>query len=98
MEEGALVASIFGALELGFVLSKSVMFPEKAQNIIGNLSTVAIFLLLFIMGITIGADPEVMADLGSLGLKAFLIAAAAVTGSILAVWAGTALVRRVARD
>lgn len=92
------MASIFGALALGFVLSKIIKFPEKAQHFVGKLSTAAIFILLFIMGITIGANPEVTADLGSLGLKAFIIAAAAVIGSVLAVWASTALARRAARD
>lgn len=77
---------ILAALALGFILSRIITLPEKAQNFIGKLTGFAILLLLFTMGITIGANPEVMANLASLGLSAFLIAGAAITASVLAVW------------
>ncbi|NMB00808.1 MAG: lysine exporter LysO family protein [Firmicutes bacterium] len=78
--------TIFAALILGFLLSKLVAFPQRTQALIGKLSSFAILLLLFTMGLTIGADSEVMSNLPRLGLKALLIAAVTVVGSTLAVW------------
>ena len=46
----------------------------------------AIFLLLFLLGITIGANEDVMNNLDSIGLEALLITLAAIAGSVLCAW------------
>lgn len=86
--------SIFVALALGFVFSKLIPWPGKAQESIGKLSTLAIILLLFFMGVTIGANKNVMTNLPSLGLQALLMASATVVGSTVAVWIVVRLFKR----
>ena len=46
----------------------------------------AIFLLLFLLGITVGANGDVMNNLDSIGLEALLITLAAIAGSVLSAW------------
>ena len=46
----------------------------------------AIFLLLFLLGITVGANGDVMNNLDSIGLEALLITLAAIAGSVLCAW------------
>ena len=46
----------------------------------------AIFLLLFLLGITVGANEDVMNNLDSIGLEALLITLAAIAGSVLCAW------------
>lgn len=87
------MTSIFAALILGFVLSKLVPFSPRIQKFIDKLGTVAIMILLFTMGIAIGANPQMMANLPSLGLKAILFAVVTVIGSTVAVW----MVNRLAK-
>ena len=86
--------SIFAGLITGFIVSKFVPLPHGTQEIIGKLSNLAIILLLFTMGITIGANPDVMLSLPSLGLSAFMMASATVLGSTMAVWIVKRLVKR----
>lgn len=51
-----------------------------------KLTTWAIYALLFLMGIGIGANKVIMGSLHTLGLKALLISVGGVVGSILLGW------------
>ncbi|MBI3003061.1 MAG: hypothetical protein HYY54_05495, partial [candidate division NC10 bacterium] len=42
--------------------------------------------LLFSMGVRIGGNPQLLSSLPALGLKAAVLAAGAVLGSVLAAW------------
>ncbi len=53
---------------------------------VGKTAEWTIYLLLFVFGITIGGDSEIVANFASLGLKALVVAAAGVTGSVLLAW------------
>lgn len=44
----------------------------------------AIYLLLFLMGLSIGRDPLIMASLPSLGMTALAISLSAISGSLIA--------------
>ena len=46
----------------------------------------SIFLLLFFLGLSIGADKLIMANLATLGLNALIITLGGVAGSILMAW------------
>lgn len=45
-----------------------------------------IYLLLFVFGITIGGNSDIVAHFASLGMMAFVVAAAGVAGSVLFAW------------
>ena len=61
-------------------------FKERNLKFVQKLINYAIFLLLFLLGITVGANGDVMNNLYSIGLDALLITRAAVTGSVLCAW------------
>ena len=61
-------------------------FKERNLNFVQKLINYAIFLLLFLLGITVGANEDVMNNLDSIGLEALLITLAAIAGSVLCAW------------
>ncbi len=50
---------------------------------VSSLLNLTIYLLLFLMGVSIGTNPRIINNLGDLSLKALLIAIAAIAGSVL---------------
>ena len=65
---------------LGYAFKeRNLKFEQKPINY-------AIFLLLFLLGITVGANGDVMNNLDSIGLEALLITLAAIAGSVLCAW------------
>ena len=58
-------------------------FKERNLKFVQKLINYAIFLLLFLLGITVGANEDVMNNLDSIGLEALLITLA---GSVLCAW------------
>ncbi len=76
LEVGIIVAGI----PFGWALKKN----EKIKQVVGNLSTYTVYALLFFLGIQIGANEEVMASLGELGLKSLIFGLSISLGSILA--------------
>ena len=55
------------------------------MNICRLLLSAALMILIVSLGVKLGADEEVIASLGQIGLSAFLITVAAMAGSVLAV-------------
>ncbi|MFA7116273.1 MAG: lysine exporter LysO family protein [Bacteroidales bacterium] len=71
---------IFGLIILGLFLG---IFLRKVNSIyLNRIITGIIWLLLFIMGIEVGSNPDVVNNLGKLGIDALLISLAASLGSI----------------
>lgn len=66
---------------LGFLLRK-----QKLSGI-HKVITVLIWLLLFLLGIDVGGNQEIINGLHTIGLEAIVITLAAVLGSITAAWA-----------
>jgi len=65
---------------LGFLLRK-----QKLSGI-HKVITVLIWLLLFLLGIDVGGNQEIINGLHIIGLKAIIITLAAVLGSVTAAW------------
>ena len=53
---------------------------------VGRLIMVAIFLLLFLLGVSVGTNRQIMENLSTLGLEALLIGGAATLGSVCCSW------------
>lgn len=85
---------LLGALALGFMLAR-VRVAKGLQGIMPKVGSLALIVLLFSMGITLGANPELIASLPSLGLKAFLLSIGAILGSVLLVVLSLNVRRRV---
>jgi len=70
---------MLGGMLLGFLLKTKQRIVTANEKLI----TYAIYLLLFLMGVSIGSNELIMNSLSSLGTLALLLSASAVAGSIL---------------
>ena len=77
----SIIATMVTGITLGYLFRhlEILQNPEKTISL-------TIFLLLFIMGITIGSNDELIQNLGNFGWQAAIIAFAATCGSVLASW------------
>lgn len=76
-----IIGIMFGGIGIGYLLRK-IAFLQKLNTSI----SITIYLLLFLLGISVGNNDTIMNNLGTLGLEAFLIALAATLGSVIAAW------------
>ena len=79
------VALYFGFLLVGvFVGSKIVPIGKEIKHT-NILFPALVFTVIFLMGVTIGADEQVISSIGEIGASSLLITIAAMTGSVVAV-------------
>lgn len=64
---------------LGFLLRAKQRFVSGNEKLI----TYAIYLLLFMMGVSIGSNEQIMNSLSTLGIVALIVSIGAIIGSIL---------------
>lgn len=69
-------------LVVGFTLGRFDLLPFNLEQITDPLVFGGLFLLIFSMGLQVGANPEVISKLDQLGLKAIMLAAGAIAGSL----------------
>lgn len=77
---------IFVALMLGVFVGAVFKFSDKQVEAVSKLQTVGVVVLLFIMGISVGINPEIISKLSEIGFKALAYAVGTTTLSILAVY------------
>lgn len=75
---------VIGVMLLGVIAG--ILLRRKRLHATPRIITVLIWLLLFVLGVEVGHDKEVMRSLPSLGLEAFFIATLCVAGSSVAAW------------
>lgn len=75
------IGIMFGGIAVGFLLRK-IEFLQK----IGKPISYTILLLLFLLGVSVGANDAIVSNLSTLGGQALLIALATTTGSVLVAW------------
>ena len=69
---------MFGGMAIGHLITGK----KKLIGILEKMIMWSIFMLLFLLGIAIGRNPEIMSALGTLGLTALLISVGGIAGSI----------------
>ena len=74
-----------GLLIIGGFLSFKGLIHKQMMNRIDKLQMACLFALLFIMGLRIGMDEEIVKAFGQIGLHAILFAAFTIAGSVLMV-------------
>lgn len=77
--------TVIAIMSLG-VLSGYLIRRRNIRGIISSTTTVLIWLLLFVLGIEVGHNKQVIESLGTLGLEALFIAIISLTGSCVASW------------
>lgn len=73
-----LILTMFIGMAAGFLMRR-----VKALAHIGKAISITIYVMLFFLGVKIGQDENILANLSSLGMQAMLLALAGATGSIL---------------
>lgn len=53
---------------------------------LGKTAALTVWLLIFVFGITLGSNKEIVSDFGHLGITAVIVALMGVAGSVLAAW------------
>ena len=74
------IGFMFGGIILGYAIKNNRL------NFISSIITTLIWLLLFILGIEVGSNQQIINGLVTLGLEAIVITIAAVMGSCIAAW------------
>ena len=76
---------IIGFFVGGIVLGRLLRSRQQVIKAADRFTMWAVFLLLFVLGVSVGVNQQVLANIGSLGLKAGVLSLGAVVGSIAAV-------------
>ncbi|GFI01018.1 LysO family transporter [uncultured Phocaeicola sp.] len=76
-----IIGLMFTGMLLGFLLRK-----QKLSGI-HKAITVLIWLLLFLLGLDVGGNQEIINGLHTIGMEAIVITLAAMLGSVTAAWA-----------
>ena len=71
---------MFGGILCGYLVRKKQVIH------IQRVTTLLIWALLFLLGLNIGSNQQIINSIGSLGLEALAIALAATIGSLVAAW------------
>ena len=78
--------TVIGLMTLGIVLGFFFRKSTKSKTTVDKLTQVVIFLLLFVMGISIGSDKLIIKTLPTLGIQSLIITIGALAGSVLLAW------------
>jgi len=76
------VLFLFSGILIGYVLKNK----QSIIRITERLSTWFIYLFLFLLGISVGANEEVIKNFGRLGIQAIILAFGAVLGSVISAY------------
>lgn len=68
----------------GIVIGSLLQRKESLLKIIDRLSTWFIYVFLFLLGISVGGDEEIIDNFGKLGIQAIILTMGAISGSVLA--------------
>lgn len=77
---------IFFTLLLGVAVGALFKFSEKQVKIISSLQTVGVLVLLFIMGISVGVNPDIVNKLSEIGVSALVFALLTTLMSVVVVY------------
>ena len=75
---------VIGLMVSGILLG--YLFREKNLKFVQKLITLAIFALLFLLGLGVGTNDQIMDNLDTIGLDALVITFGAIVGSVLCAW------------
>ena len=75
------VAIILSGMAVGFLLRR------RRLRVVPHMVTVLIWLLLFLLGVEVGENPQVIGGITTLGLEALWLSLAGLAGTVLFSWA-----------
>ena len=75
------IGIMFAGIGIGYLMRR------QSLSWINKVITILIWLLLFLLGIEVGHNEQIIRSLPTLGMEAFIIALVCVLGSCIAAWA-----------
>lgn len=78
---GVMIVMLSGIL-IGYILRNIRAIP----TLVSKINIYIIFLLLFVMGLSVGNNPQVIQGLGTLGLLGIAISVVSIAGSVFLSW------------
>ena len=78
---GVMIVMLSGVL-IGYILRNIRAIPA----LVSKINIYIIFLLLFVMGLSVGSTPQVIQGLGTLGLLGIAISVVSIAGSVFLSW------------
>lgn len=78
---GVMIVMLSGIL-IGYILRNIRAIPA----LVSKINIYIIFLLLFVMGLSVGNNPQVIQGLGTLGLLGIAISVVSIAGSVFLSW------------
>ncbi len=75
------ISIMFAGIAVGYLLRRVSLLQKLGHSI-----TYTIYALLFLLGTSVGSNPQIIGNLQTLGLQALLFAIAATLGSVLMAW------------
>lgn len=76
----------FGLLAVGWLLSNKGLIYGKLMSKISHIQTIILFGLIFVMGVRVGMDEQVVSSIGQIGVIAAIFAIITSSMSILFVY------------
>lgn len=76
-----IVAIMLSGMVVGFLLRK------RQLRVVPHAVTVLIWALLFLLGVEVGTNPQVIEGIATLGMEALWLSLAGIVGTVLAAWA-----------
>lgn len=74
-----------GMIAIGIFIGSRKMIRSKSMTWLSKFQTVALVLMIFLLGVEIGSDERVIQSLGTIGVSALTITVLAMAGSVAAV-------------
>lgn len=78
---------IFLALATGTLLGYLLRRHSRIHDLGSHVTILSIYVLLFLLGLSVGADEAIARSLYQLGLEALVLSLAGLSGSVLMAWA-----------
>lgn len=78
--------TVIVVMTVGIMLGVFLGQIPKLIKAVDKLISYAIYLLLFLLGISVGINEKIITNLDSIGVKALLITLGAIGGSVLVSW------------
>ncbi len=82
------MVAVISIMIAGMVVGYFIRNREVLVKLNDKLTMWSIYLLLFLMGISIGANRTIVGNMASLGVTALIITVGGVLGSLLVAWIG----------
>lgn len=76
---------LLAALFLGIIAGRLLRARPRSMRAADRVASVAIYLLLFLLGLSVGRDRSIMGALEGLGTQALVLSVGSVAGSVLVV-------------